>query len=94
MTRAPAAPPAAHPVAEAYTRLSAAFPGLQVALWDTAPPSGDGWVCAAGLAAGGQSLDTFLAWDDAQIVRDYGGVPGRTSSRASHCTATPGPPAC
>ncbi|MGX1760435.1 (2Fe-2S)-binding protein [Streptomyces lydicus] len=72
MTRAPAAPPAVHPVAEAYARLSAAFPGLRVTLWDAAPPSGDGWVCAAGLAAGGDSLDAFLAWDDAQIVRDYG----------------------
>ncbi|MEW1748081.1 (2Fe-2S)-binding protein [Streptomyces angustmyceticus] len=72
MTRVPAAPPAVHPLAEAYDRLTAAFPGLRVALWDTTPPSGDGWVRAAGLAAGGESLESFLAWDDARIVRDYG----------------------
>ncbi|MFI0711122.1 (2Fe-2S)-binding protein [Streptomyces inhibens] len=72
MTSALAAPPATHPVAAAYARLSEVFPGLQVTTWDAAPPTGDGWVCAAGLAAGGETLDTFLAWDDAQIVRDYG----------------------
>ncbi|REK91305.1 iron-sulfur protein [Streptomyces inhibens] len=72
MTSALAAPPATHPVAAAYARLSEVFPGLQVTAWDAAPPTGDGWVCAAGLAAGGETLDTFLAWDDAQIVRDYG----------------------
>ncbi|MGG7570729.1 (2Fe-2S)-binding protein [Streptomyces sirii] len=72
MTPALAAPPAAHPVADAYARLSEVFPGMQVTTWDSAPPTGDGWVGAAGLAAGGEILDTFLAWDDAQVRRDYG----------------------
>ncbi|MFG2139674.1 (2Fe-2S)-binding protein [Streptomyces sp. NPDC048650] len=75
MTSAPAAPPlgapANRPVTAAYTRLSEVFPGLRVSEWETAPPSGDGWVGAAGLAAGGETLDTFLAWDDAQIRRDH-----------------------
>ncbi|MFI9051026.1 (2Fe-2S)-binding protein [Streptomyces sp. NPDC053427] len=72
MTPAPAAPPLRQPVTAAYARLFEAFPGLRVTEWDAAPPSGDGWVSAAGLAAGGETLDTFLAWDDAQILRDYG----------------------
>ncbi|MFI6766294.1 (2Fe-2S)-binding protein [Streptomyces sp. NPDC050355] len=72
MTPALAAPPAAHPVADAYARLFEVFPGMQVTTWDSAPPTGDGWVGAAGLAAGGEVLDTFLAWDDAQVQRDYG----------------------
>ncbi|MEV7471017.1 (2Fe-2S)-binding protein [Streptomyces kronopolitis] len=72
MPQAPAAPPSVHPVADAYARLSAVFPGLRVTTWDGAPPSGDGWVCAAALAAGGEALETFLARDDAQILRDHG----------------------
>ncbi len=72
MTPALTAPPAAHPVADAYARLSEVFPGMQVTTWEAAPPTGDGWVGAAGLAAGGEILDTFLAWDDAQVQRDYG----------------------
>ncbi|MFJ9852749.1 (2Fe-2S)-binding protein [Streptomyces sp. NPDC101150] len=72
MTSAPAAPPLTQPVAAAYARLFEVFPGLRVTEWEAAPPSGDGWVPAAGLAAGAETLDTFLAWDDAQILRDYG----------------------
>ncbi|MEU7433924.1 (2Fe-2S)-binding protein [Streptomyces sioyaensis] len=91
MTPVPAAPPAAHPVADAYARLSEVFPGLQVTTWDTAPPSGDGWVCAAGLAAGGAALETFLAQDDAQILRDYGqrARPDVVASFALHRYAWP-----
>ncbi|MFI9256589.1 (2Fe-2S)-binding protein [Streptomyces sioyaensis] len=91
MTPVPAAPPAAHPVADAYARLSEVFPGLQVATWDAAPPSGDGWVCAAGLAAGGAALETFLAQDDAQILRDYGqrARPDVVASFALHRYAWP-----
>ncbi|MFF8898818.1 (2Fe-2S)-binding protein [Streptomyces lydicus] len=91
MTSALAAPPVAHPVAEAYARLSAVFPGLQVTTWGEAPPVGDGWVTAAGLAAGGEALDAFLAWDDAQILRDYGqrARPDVTASFALHRYAWP-----
>lgn len=62
------------PVAAAYARLAEVFPGLraEVLADDAAAPSGAGWVGAAELAAGGGALDTFLAWDDAQVLRDYG----------------------
>ncbi|MGW2631704.1 (2Fe-2S)-binding protein [Streptomyces chattanoogensis] len=91
MTPAPVAPPLTQPVATAYARLSEVFPGLQVTEWDVAPPSGDGWVCAAGLAAGGETLDTFLAWDEAQTIRDYGqrARPDVVASFALHRYAWP-----
>ncbi|MFB6780369.1 (2Fe-2S)-binding protein [Streptomyces sp. NPDC056352] len=61
-------------VADAYARLTEVFPGLRAeALGDgEATPSGAGWVGADELAAGGAALDTFLAWDNAQVLRDYG----------------------
>ncbi|KMS66678.1 iron-sulfur protein [Streptomyces viridochromogenes] len=65
-------PPSA--LADAYTRLTKVFPGLDI----TQPPAGTpvpqhgGWITAAALAEGDTGLDTFLAWDDAQILRDYG----------------------
>lgn len=93
MTSVLAAPAATHPVAEAYARLSEAFPGLRVTTWHTAPPSGDGWVCAAGLAAGGETLDAFLAWDDAQILRDHG-RPARPDVVASFALHRYAWPAC
>ncbi|MFI2640946.1 (2Fe-2S)-binding protein [Streptomyces sp. NPDC018610] len=65
-------PPSA--VAAAYARLSEAFPGLTVT--ELGPgeqaPSGGAWTTADSLAAGGPELDAFLAWDDAQVLRDYG----------------------
>jgi hypothetical protein len=61
-------------VADAYARLTEVFPGLTIT--EMAPgqptPEGGGWIAAASLAEGGADLDTFLAWDDAQVVRDYG----------------------
>ncbi|MGW4048658.1 (2Fe-2S)-binding protein [Streptomyces sp. NPDC004721] len=61
-------------VADAYARLTEAFPGLTVT--EAGPgesvPDGGGWTSAASLAAGGSGLDAFLAWDDAQVLRDYG----------------------
>lgn len=67
-------PSAPSVTAESYARLTEAYPGLTVT--ELAPgtpaPVGGGWVTAAELAAGGTALDAFLAWDDAQIVRDYG----------------------
>jgi hypothetical protein len=67
----PSAPRSA--VADAYARLADVVPGLAIteAVGDEAP-RGAGWVSAADLAAGGPGLDAFLAWDDAQILRDYG----------------------
>ncbi|MEU3277597.1 (2Fe-2S)-binding protein [Streptomyces antibioticus] len=59
--------------AAAYARLTEVLPGLTVT--ELAPgepaPRGGGWVSAAALAAGGAELDTFLAWDDEQVVRDH-----------------------
>ncbi|MEW2490418.1 (2Fe-2S)-binding protein [Streptomyces sp. NPDC048411] len=61
-------------VTDAYARLTEVFPGLRAeVLGDgAATPSGAGWVGAGELAAGGAALDTFLAWDNAQVLRDYG----------------------
>ncbi|GGT17868.1 (2Fe-2S)-binding protein [Streptomyces purpureus] len=62
------------PVAAAYTRLTEVFPGLgirELAAGEQAPRGG-GWVGADELAAGGAALDAFLAWDNEQVVRDYG----------------------
>ncbi|MFJ7946443.1 (2Fe-2S)-binding protein [Streptomyces sp. NPDC096354] len=61
-------------VSDAYTRLAEVFPGLraEVLRADEPTPSGVGWVGAHELAAGGAALDTFLAWDNAQVLRDYG----------------------
>ncbi|MDN3297882.1 (2Fe-2S)-binding protein [Streptomyces ficellus] len=62
------------PVTEAYTRLAEVFPGLRVRELTAGEraPRGAGWVGAQELAAGGPVLDAFLAWDDAQVLRDYG----------------------
>ncbi|MFI6006380.1 (2Fe-2S)-binding protein [Streptomyces sp. NPDC051366] len=69
-----APPPAGSPVADAYARLSQVYDRLQVterAAHETAP-RGVGWVGADALAAAGAELDGYLAWDDAQVLRDYG----------------------
>ncbi|WP_405551918.1 (2Fe-2S)-binding protein [Streptomyces sp. NBC_01171] len=65
----------ASPLTAAYARLGEVYPGLSVTVMEDPAhplPVGDGWVTADGLAAGGAQLDSFLAWDDAQVVRDYG----------------------
>ncbi|MFD7028751.1 (2Fe-2S)-binding protein [Streptomyces sp. NPDC059917] len=66
------APPS--PFTDAYARLSAAFPGLRVTerAAHLPPPRGAGWVGADELALGGAALDSFLAWDEAQVLRDHG----------------------
>ncbi|MET9513662.1 (2Fe-2S)-binding protein [Streptomyces sp. NPDC002994] len=64
----------ASPVAASYARLTEVFSGLRVhelADGEQTPRDG-GWVGAAELAAGGAALDAFLAWDNAQVLRDYG----------------------
>ncbi|MEV6079523.1 (2Fe-2S)-binding protein [Streptomyces sp. NPDC052069] len=65
---------AASPVTASYARLTEVFPGLraEVLAEGEAAPSGVGWVGAAELAGGGAALDAFLAWDNAQVLRDYG----------------------
>jgi FhuF-like iron-sulfur protein len=67
-------PALASPVGEAYARLAEVFPGLRVRelTGGERPPSGAGWVGAAELAGGGPALDAFLAWDNAQVLRDHG----------------------
>ncbi|GGQ15962.1 (2Fe-2S)-binding protein [Streptomyces mutabilis] len=59
---------------DAYARLAEVLPGLGVTELDPAGevPAGGGWVTAGSLAAGGAELEAFLAWDDAQVLRDYG----------------------
>lgn len=62
------------PVTDAYARLAEVFSGLRIReLADgEQAPDGGGWVGAGDLADGGPALDAFLAWDNAQILRDYG----------------------
>ncbi|UQX03659.1 (2Fe-2S)-binding protein [Streptomyces sp. RerS4] len=71
---APAPAPAGSPVADAYGRLTAAYPGLRIVERDAREPlpRGVGWVGADELAAGGEALEAFLAWDEAQVLRDHG----------------------
>ncbi|ATW51360.1 (2Fe-2S)-binding protein [Streptomyces peucetius] len=74
MTVSAVLPGLTSPVTEAYARLAEVFPGLRVKELpeDVPTPSGAGWVGAADLAAGGAALDSFLAWDYAQVLRDHG----------------------
>ncbi|WP_316753080.1 (2Fe-2S)-binding protein [Streptomyces herbicida] len=67
-------PAAASAVSAAYARLTEAYPGLAVTELGPgdAELRGDGWVPAASLADGTDGLDAFLAWDEAQVLRDYG----------------------
>ncbi|MFJ7204413.1 (2Fe-2S)-binding protein [Streptomyces sp. NPDC098789] len=62
------------PLADAYARLSTVYPGLRVTARPAhePPPRGDGWVGADELALGGPALDSYLAWDEARVLRDYG----------------------
>ncbi|MFE1950359.1 (2Fe-2S)-binding protein [Streptomyces sp. NPDC059524] len=75
MTLVTPAPAAAHSaVSTAYARLTEVFPSLRVIELDAAAPlpAEPGWVRTEQLAEGGAALDAFLAWDDAQVVKDYG----------------------
>ncbi|WP_308284066.1 (2Fe-2S)-binding protein [Streptomyces buecherae] len=85
----PPPPSAPGPLRAAYERLSAVYPALTIT--DEDPRTGDGWVTAAELAAGGPALDAFLAWDDAQVLRDYGqrGRPEVVASFGLHRYAWP-----
>jgi hypothetical protein len=65
--------PAGSPVADAYARMAEVFSGLRIQELSASDraPRGAGWVGAAELASGGGALDAFLAWDNAQVLRDY-----------------------
>ncbi|MFJ5772870.1 (2Fe-2S)-binding protein [Streptomyces sp. NPDC093094] len=69
---------------DAHARLTEACPSLTVTELPASQPlpEGGGWVTAASLAAGGDALEEFLAWDADQILRDYG-RPGRPDVVAS-----------
>ncbi|MFJ4682906.1 (2Fe-2S)-binding protein [Streptomyces sp. NPDC088789] len=71
-------------VADSFARLAEVYPWLSIRelTEGEAIPEGDGWVSAGALSEGGAALDTFLAWDDTQIRRDYG-EPGRPDVVAS-----------
>ncbi|MEV8321186.1 (2Fe-2S)-binding protein [Streptomyces sp. NPDC059900] len=80
-------------LADAYARLAEVFPGLRVSELgdDEQAPQGGGWVTASRLAEGGAGLDAFLAWDEAQVQKDYGqaGRPDVIASFALHRYAWP-----
>ncbi|WP_435242482.1 (2Fe-2S)-binding protein [Streptomyces cucumeris] len=60
-------------VLAAYERLAEVLPSCTVTVrTGPVPPTGRGWTHAADLATGGPALDSFLAWDEAQVERDYG----------------------
>ena len=80
----------ATPFTAAYDRLTEVFPALRVT--ETSQlPSGEGWVTATDLAAGGPALDAFLAFDDEQVLQDYGqrGRPDVIASFGLHRYAWP-----
>ncbi|MET9696628.1 (2Fe-2S)-binding protein [Streptomyces sp. NPDC006529] len=72
----PAVPatPSPSPLADAYARLATLPAGPRVTERPAAHPTprGAGWVGADELADAGPVLDAFLAWDDDQVLRDYG----------------------
>lgn len=64
-------------VTDAYARLAEVFPGLraQVLTEGETAPEGMRLGGRARARGGGAALDTFLSWDHAQVVRDYGQEP-------------------
>ncbi|MEU4149277.1 (2Fe-2S)-binding protein [Streptomyces sp. NPDC026659] len=87
-------PAAVSPLAAAYARLAEVYPYLTVTLLNGPAeplPEGEGWVTGDGLAANGEQLDSFLAWDDEQVLRDYGqrGRPDVIASFGLHRYAWP-----
>ncbi|WP_369212682.1 (2Fe-2S)-binding protein [Streptomyces flavofungini] len=73
-TLAAPAPSAPSAVADSYARLAEVYSGLHITELghEEQAPQGGGWVTAARLAEGGADLDAFLAWDNAQVLKDYG----------------------
>jgi ferric iron reductase protein FhuF len=86
-------PVPASPLAAAHARLTAAYQGLTITELRTSDPLPEGgdWVTASSLATDEAALEAFLAWDDAQILRDYGqrGRPDVVASFALHRYAWP-----
>ncbi|WP_049568967.1 (2Fe-2S)-binding protein [Streptomyces sp. SBT349] len=84
----PALAPAT-PLAPAYARVAEVLPSLRIS--EETPLRGDGWVGADELAAGGEALDAFLAWNDEGIAADYGrrARPDVVASFALHRYAWP-----
>ncbi|MFE0101861.1 (2Fe-2S)-binding protein [Streptomyces sp. NPDC059009] len=80
-------------LADSYARLAEVFPGLRIEEFghEERAPRGDGWITADQLAAGGADLETFLAWDAAQVLKDYGqqGRPDVIASFGLHRYAWP-----
>lgn len=76
--------PDVSPFRGAYARLTDVFPSMDVTETTAREslPEGPGWVRATELAEGGAALDSFLAWDSEQVLRDYG-HPGRPDVIAS-----------
>ncbi|MFF4016398.1 (2Fe-2S)-binding protein [Streptomyces sp. NPDC001843] len=67
-------PVPASPFSAAYARLAEVYPGLTVTELgpeEPAPRGGD-WIRTASLTDDGADLAAFLAWDEAQVLRDYG----------------------
>ncbi|MFD6291204.1 (2Fe-2S)-binding protein [Streptomyces sp. NPDC060205] len=66
--------PAHSALTEAYTRMTEVFPALGVTeLAQGEPaPTGDGRVGVARLAEAGPEFESFLAWDDEQVLADHG----------------------
>ena len=81
------------PTAAANARHAEVHPRLTVTELPphTAPPHGGTWISAAALAHDPAALDAFLAWDDAQVQRDYGtrARPDVVASFALHRYAWP-----
>ncbi|QUI34561.1 (2Fe-2S)-binding protein [Streptomyces alfalfae] len=73
-TLAAPAPSAPSAVADSYARLFEVYSGLRITELGHGEqvPQGGGWVTAARLAEAGDDLDAFLAWDSAQVLKDYG----------------------
>ncbi|MFS8204630.1 (2Fe-2S)-binding protein [Streptomyces sp. CWNU-52B] len=78
---------------EAYTRMTEVFPALGVT--ELAPgepaPTGDGRIAVTELARAGAGLDSYLAWDDEQVLADHGrrGRPDVIASFGLHRYAWP-----
>jgi hypothetical protein len=65
-----------------YARLTAAYPGLRV--HGGRPRTGDGWICAVDLTAGGPALDALIAAEAVRGLCEHG-RPLRPEVAASFC---------
>lgn len=80
------------PFTSAYSRLAEVFPSMRVLESGTRrAAAGAGWVTATELAGGGSALEELLAWEDAELLRNYGerGRPDVVASFALHRYAWP-----